>query len=164
MDIKLILLGLVSIIVIVYLSVQASYSAKKGELRFGFFIKTIGLICLFISGVFLFIFFTKNYDVKKSGETIAFLGLIVGFGIPALYILLDAFFVKGSYDQESIFFSTPWTGKKKEKWNDLKSVTYNSSCSWYVLKFNNGKVIRISSYLGGSGYLMESIDQTLKNL
>jgi len=142
---------------ITYFEVKSGCSAQEGELRFGLFIKSLGLICLLISSVAFVVLLTENYNAEKFGETTALIGLIVSFGVGAFYVLLDAFFVKGNYDQKSIYFSTPWTGIKNEKWCDIKSVTYNSACSWHVLKFNSGKIIRISSYLGGSGYLIESL-------
>ena len=54
-----------------------------------------------------------------------------------------------SFDEEGIAFSTPWTGVKRERWEDLESAELNDWCSWYTLKFKSGKTIRLSRYLSG---------------
>lgn len=106
---------------------------------------------------------TGNYQVDKPGETTALICLSIGFGIGALYTLAEGFFVKGSYDKESITFTTPWTGVKNEKWEDLQSVNFNGWCYWYVLKFKSGKIVRLSCYLGGHGYLLEFLQERGQN-
>lgn len=76
-------------------------------------------------------------------------GLLVGFGSGAIYCFGEAAFVRGSFDEEGITFSTPWTGLKQEKWKDLSSVESNDGCAWYTLTFRSGKKIRLSRYLDG---------------
>lgn len=146
--------GAVTVFVITYFTKKATFAAKEGELKFGMFMKVLGLACLLFSVVPFVVLLTGNYQINKPGETTALIGLSIGFGIGALYTLVEGFFVKGSYDHESINFSTPWTGKKSEKWDDLQTVKFNGWCYWYVLKFKSGKIVRLSSYLGGHGYLL----------
>lgn len=152
-----IITGIVTVSVITYFIRKSLYAAQAGELKFGLFMKGLGLVCLLFSvGPFLALV-TENYQVQKPGETTALIGLTVGFGIAAAYTLAEAFFVKGTYNETLIQFSTPWTGRKFEKWDDLESVDFNGWCYWYVLKFKSGKVVRLSSYLGGRGFLLERL-------
>jgi hypothetical protein len=147
--------GAVIIFVVTYATKKATFAAQEGELKFGLFIKGLGMICLLFSVVPFIVLLTGNYQVDKTGETTALIGLTIGFGIGAFYTLAEGFLVKGSYDEDLIKFSTPWTGKKAEKWDGLESIHFNYWCYWYVLKFRNGKIVRLSSYLGGHGFLLE---------
>jgi hypothetical protein len=147
-------IAVISVAVIKFFSIKTFQSAQEGELKFSLFIKGLGLVCLLFSAVPLFVFLTGNYQVDKPGETNALIGLTIGFGLGAFYTLAEGFFVKGSYDNTSIMFSTPWTRKKIEKWDDLESIKFNRSCYWYVLKFKSGKIIRLSSYLSGHGSIL----------
>jgi|TARA_R110002096_G_scaffold175633_1_gene351463 hypothetical protein len=151
--------GAVTVFVITYFTKRASFAAKEGQLKFGLFMKGLGLVCLLFSVTPLVVLITGNYQVNKPGETTALIGLTIGFGIGAIYTLAEGFFVKGSYDEESISFTTPWTGKKTEKWHNLESVNFNGWAYWYVLKFKSGKKVRLSSYLGGHGYLLEFLEE-----
>ena len=149
-----IITGIVTVSVITYFTRKSLYAAQEGELKFGLFMKGLGLACLLFSVGPFIVLVTESYQVQKPGETTALIGLTIGFGIAAIYTLAEAFLVKGSYNETSIQFSTPWTGSKSEKWDDLESVDFNGWCYWYVLKFKSGKVVRLSSYLGGHGFLL----------
>jgi hypothetical protein len=145
--------------VIAYFTTKARFEAKKGQLQYGLFMKGLGLVSLLIAVVPFLILITGSYQVDRSGETTALIGIVIGFGIGAIYTLGEGFLVKGRYDKESISFTTPWTGKKHEKWDDLESIKFNAKCYWYVLKFKRGKVIRLSLLLGGYGYLIEYLEK-----
>lgn len=134
---------------------KATYATKEGELRFGAFMKVLGLICVAFSVIPFYVLLTGKYDVEKPGETPALIGLIIGFGFAAVFILAEALLVKGSYNHHSITFSTPWSGTKTERWEDLESIKFSGTFSWYLLKFKSGKVMRLSSFLNGHGHLLD---------
>lgn len=140
--------------VFTYYAGRASDARQPGELKFGSLIKGLGLVCLIIPVGSLLVFLSGNYQVGKPGETAALLGLSLGFGVLAIYTLAEGFLVRGSYDESAISFSSPWSGRKNEKWEDLESVEFNRLCGWYELKFRSGNVIRLSSYLGGRRHLL----------
>lgn len=136
---------------------SARHSVQKGQLKYGLIIKGLGIVCLICCLGPLWVYLTDNYQVNKPGQATALIGLTIGFGFFAICSIAEGFFVKGNYDESSITFSTPWTGRKSCHWRDLESVTLNILCDWYVLKFKDGNTIRISSYLGGNGYLLDSL-------
>jgi hypothetical protein len=156
--------GALTIFAITYFTKKATFSVQEGQLRFGLFMKSLGLVCLLFSIVPLFVLLTGSYQVNKSGETTALIGIVAGFGIGAIFILAEAFFVKGTYNDTGIVFSTPWSGTKEEKWDDLESLYFSNSIGWYVLKFKSGKVIRLSTYLGGYSYLLQFLQDRGHNL
>ncbi len=91
--------------------------------------------------------------------TIAIL-LAINFTIIAIYLISDRFKVKGQYDDKIIFFHTPWTGTKQEKWEDLVSLTFNKRYKWYKLTFKSGAIIRFANGLKGQ---YEAIDSLVDN-
>lgn len=147
--------GSVIVVTISYITSKARFSVAEGELKYGYFMKGFGILCLLISLLLLALLLTANYQVNKPGETISLLGLIIGFSAMAIYMIGEAFFVKGRFDQDTISFTSPWKGYREEKWINLESVSFNSFGGYHVLKFKTGKVIRISTFLGGYGYLVE---------
>jgi hypothetical protein len=94
----------------------------------------------------------KWQQIRKKGKTRFIWQNIVlsrAIVIAVLYSLLV------DLSEPSINFSTLWTGSKACNWGDLESVKFNILCCWYVLQFKDGNTIRISSYLGGNGYLLD---------
>lgn len=150
-----IITAVIIVITIYYLKEKAPYASKNGELKYGLLMKGFGLVTLLFSVVPFVILLIGNYQVDKPGETKALVGITIGFGLGAIYTITEGFFVKGNFDNKSINFTTPWTGAKHEKWEDLQSIKFDRISYWHVLKFNDGKIIRISSYLGGHKYLLD---------
>jgi len=114
-----------------------------------------GIIPIFISLtlVCLTLFLVYIYGIDYSGgdlqQDITIIVLAIFFGICSIYTVAEIIKVKGEFDNEVIFYYTPWTGSKKEKWDDLIEVFPNSSCSWYKLTFKSGAIIRLSTMIGG---------------
>jgi len=136
--------GLISVLLTVYIAKRVGKAGKPGELRFGGFMWGLALACLVFA--FLPVAATLAGNDKEFWAKVA---LFVGFGLGAAYCFGEAAFVRGVFDDEGIEFHSPWTGSKRENWNDLVSVAFVGSCSWYTLTFANGKRIRLSQYLQG---------------
>ena len=148
-----------TVAVIGYLTNRAVYSQKKGNLKYGIPMKVIGVLCLAFSIVPFIILLTQNYQVDKPGETTALISLTIGFGLGAIYTIGESFFVNGNYDNEKLEFFSPWSGSKIKEFKDLESCSLNPFCSWYVLKFKDGTKIRLSTYLGGHGHLVDFLNK-----
>lgn len=86
--------GAVTVFVITYFTKKATFAAKEGELKFGMFMKGLGLVCLLFSVVPFVVLLTGNYQIDKPGETTALIGLSIGFGIGAFHTLVEGFFSK----------------------------------------------------------------------
>lgn len=151
--------GLVAIAITTYISKNARDSLVDLELRFGSFLIVLAWACLGFSILAFSAFFYDNDVWEKRSEFFAVLGLVVGFGLGAVYCFGEYFKVHGSFNDKGIKFSTPWTGKKEESWNDLLSITFNSSANWYVLTFKSGSKIRLSSLLSGHGRVLELLHE-----
>lgn len=149
--------GVLSVVICTYISKSMRKSETEGELKFGTFLVVLAWICmLFVVLAFLDFFYDADVWEKRS-EFFSILGLIVGFGIGAIYCFGEYFKVRGEFDSKKIDFYTSWTGRKTESWDDLIEVKFNGFTNWYVLSFNSGKTIRLSNLLGGHGEVLELV-------
>jgi len=150
--------GVVAVFLTVYMSKHVGKPEAAGQLHFTKFMWGLAIACLLIA--FLPIGLTLAGHEKELWAKVS---LFIGFGAGAIYCFGEARFVRGSFDLKGIEFSTPWTGVKKEKWNDLVSIELNDMCSWYTLTFKSGKKIRLSKYLSGHNSALEIAERKLES-
>ena len=131
---------------------------NKSQLKFGWSLLVLGICLLAFSSLAFSAYFYDKDVWKKLSEFISISLLFTVFGSAAIYYLVEYFKVYGRYDNTEILFSTPWSGVKHEKWDDLLTITYNGSASWYVLVFKSGNVIRLSTLLKGSFDVLNIIE------
>jgi hypothetical protein len=96
---------------------------------------------------------------EQTSEFVSVLLLFFGFGIAAIACFAEYFKVSGTFDSDSISFYTPWTGSKKESWDDLVTAKFNGSMYWYTLEFKSGKKVRLSAYLLGHGEVLDIVKE-----
>jgi hypothetical protein len=150
--------GLASVVICAYISAKVRGSAQQGTLRYGAWLVVLAWCCLaFVALAASALFIDRDVWVDR-GELLAVIGLIVGFGSGAGYCFAEYFLTRGTYDGSGIDFYTPWTGRKTERWSDLRGVVFNAQSSWYVLTFRSGNRIRLSSMLGGHGGVLSLIE------
>lgn len=147
--------GLVAVILGTMLTKAIKKKVTNGELKHGVLILILAIACLAFSLFAAWAFFYDDDVHEKTSELIAVIGLFSGFGISALACFAEYFKVKGNFDDQGIEFYTPWTGAKKEDWDNLISAKFNASMYWYTLRFKSGSKIRLSSYLHGHGEVLE---------
>lgn len=130
-----------------YYARRVGRAAEPGRLNFGGLMWVLGFGALSLALLPV----DAAYNDKEPWAVVMFLV----FAIMAIYWLGDAALVRGTYDREGIEFSTPWTGMKREKWRDLRSVELNVNGGWYALKFRSGSTIRLSKMLKGHQSALE---------
>ena len=150
--------GLASVVICSYISANVRGSATRGALRYGAWLVVLGWCCLAFVGLAGWALFYDLDVWERRSELYSVIGLIVGFGTGAAYCFGEYFFTRGTYDDDGIDFSTPWTGRKTERWHDLIAVDFNATANWYVLTFRSGNKIRISTMLSGHGAVLDVLD------
>jgi len=150
--------GAVSVVLCTYISKSVRKSQAVGELQFGTFLIVLAWCCLAFVGLAVWAFFNDADAWEKPSELYSIIGLFVGFGIASVYCFGEYFKVRGRFDEKGIDFTSPWTGKKSESWEDLESIKFNSQANWYVLHFKSGEKIRLSSLLSGHGEVLELLE------
>ena len=151
--------GAVAVALTTYLSSRIRNAPADGQLKYGWAVALLGWSCMAIVAFAGWAIFYDQSVWEDKGELVAVIGLFLGFGLGAIYSFGEYFKVRGTYDDEEIDFYTPWTGRKVEKWDDLKSAKFSSPMSWYVLTFQSGNKIRISSLLGGNGGVLSKLNE-----
>lgn len=146
--------GVIAVALTTYIAKRVGRSGQPGQLRFGPFMWGLGVVCL----VFAIFPIAVTLLAGHDRDFWAKIGLFVGFGGGGIYCLLEVALVRGSFNEEGIHFTTPWTGTKNEKWCDLVSLELNDWCSWYTFTFRSGAKIRLSRYLNGHLSALEAAD------
>lgn len=141
--------GIIAAILVPYIIRRSRQSSIDGLLVFGDIILAIGCVCLAFVVLSMLAFFYDADAWEKTSELFSIIGIFVGFGACAYYLLSEYFVTSGEFDQDGITFRTPWSGSKKEKWDDLVTAKFNPTHGWYVLGFRNGVIIRLSPLLLG---------------
>ena len=94
-----------------------------------------------------------------SSEATAAAVFILGFVMCAGYLLLENFKVKGEFSDSHVCLTTPWSGCKEIRFEDLVSARFNVAAYWYLLEHKDGSRMRISGFLEGHGELVEKLEQ-----
>ena len=128
-----------------WIASRVGKGGRPGQLRYGAFMWGLAVVSL----VFALLPVVVSLHRGDSSEFWAKTVLFVGFGVGAIYCFGEVAFVKGEFDEEGIVFHTPWTGTKRERWEDLVSAEPNAWLSWYTLTFASGRKVRLSTFLTG---------------
>lgn len=147
--------GIIAVILCTIVSSKISHKSTDGQLKFGILISGLFWCCLAISLVCLYVLLFTEYNYERDFYPL--IGLIVGFGVGAIYSFGEAFKVHGCFDETSIQFHTPWTGSKDELWANLKQVKFHGTPNWYTLTFESGAKIRLSALLSGHGLVIDHV-------
>lgn len=151
--------GLLAVVICTLVAKAARRKNTNDELKHGPLIFILAFACMAFS-IFAAWVFVFDEDVhEQSSELVAVLLLFFGFGMAAIACFAEYFKVSGTFDSNNISFYTPWTGFKKETWEDLVAAKFNGSMYWYTLEFKSGKKIRLSAYLLGHGEVLEIVNK-----
>ena len=147
--------GVISTLIFVVIAQKARRKITDGKLQYGLFMPVMGWLCAIFAVVAFSAYFYDKDVFKKASEFWAITGLFLFFAVSAFACFAEYYKVYGEFDFHRIKFHTPWTGSKHELWDDLISVEYVDSMSWYTLKFESGTIIRMSKYLQGNSEVLE---------
>lgn len=150
--------GVITTVVLTFISIKMRKSNTDGELRFGIVILIVALLCLFLASIPTYFFWGYFFGDEKASQLPALTSIFLMFGAASIYCFGEYFGAYGKYDNQTIEFVTPWTGKKKEQWSDLDSIEFVSWANWYLLTFKSGDKIRLSNLLYGHADVVKMAD------
>ena len=146
--------GAIAMLMVMTAKKQGRTEGERQYLEFGLFFKVMALICVPFAGVIL-------YAVSQSyqGQEVVSVIVACGFLAAAVFFPYQAFFIKFSYDQAFIYFSSPIAGDNQIPWQHLQKVGY----SWllqadYIVVADVGK-IWCSNMLHGYADFMQKVDE-----
>lgn len=154
-----ILAPMITSLIVLFITYKVKQSSKPGQLKYSWVLLALGFFCFLFVLLAIYAFFYDLDAWEKTSEMVAIIVIFIGFGTGTFFSVTEYYKVYGNYDEQGIFFYTPWTGVKDEKWENLESVKFNQSASWYELKFQSNKVIRLSTYLSGCEDVLKLVDE-----
>ena len=145
--------GIVAVLLMTYLSKRSARTGEPGQLKYGWFLKGMGIFCALVTGGLTYVILFTDH----RGQYVSLTCLILLFGLSAVYLLGEGFGTHGRFDAEGIEYRTPWSGHKAQEWSNLREVHFSEAMKWYVLTFADGTKIRISNVVHGHGPLLEQV-------
>ena len=122
---------------------------------YSIFIRNLGMISASLAIVFAVVGFYDNDREENFSEQIAWLLLVAGFGISALYFLLED---RTRYELDLYGIERrSWRGHVRIDWKNLEKVQIVSGSSPYVILRTEADLIRVSSYVIGFGEVIYEI-------
>ncbi len=137
-------------------------SERDGNLR----ILTYGKSFKFFSALSVLFTSFVVYAVSQSykGQELAAFLVATGFIACSFFLSYQAFFIKFSYDEQFIYYKSPFVGSKKAPWENLVDVGHSSLIqSDYITVEGIGK-IWCSSMLNGYIEFVEFLEMKIEEL
>lgn len=102
--------------------------------------------------------------VDHGGQLLPLIGIATMFGVIGLYLLLESYSTKGSFDSQQINVTSVWSKPKRGLWRDLDSAEFKKNGQYFELKFTDGTKIGLSKMLRGHGAVCAHVESLGVNL
>ncbi len=161
---RAIIIGLIGATIAYVVMIGVAKSRKhsaSSDLEYGWEMFAIGMVCMVIS-MLAASAMVRSDVFPITREVMSIVACAAGFGICAVYCLVEFFGVKGRYDQSGMSYRTPWRGWRYVTWRNLESIHFSRMTDSYVLRFADGEKLRISKVLKGHGELLELLERKVK--
>lgn len=140
-----------------FLSGSASKPARtEGQLKileYSMPARIMGSVFVILFGAFLVFALLK----AKPEEIRIVWGVVGSLFLISLFIFIEFFRVKISYDQNMIYTQSPWRDSREIPWPDVSGASFSQVNKWYLLKTDHHGNIRASVYLMGISTLVEEL-------
>jgi hypothetical protein len=153
------ILWILSYIVLAILQGKSSRKRPEKELLEGG--RTLTYSSTVKCGYVLFIVFSAAIasvafsKVPQAGQFWAWLGLIIIFFVYGFYGIIETHRGRVTYSPKGISTRSPWPWRNRfVAWQDIQRVSYSNRGRCYVFHSDDGKKMRISSYMNGIRFLM----------
>ncbi len=132
--------------------VPAEIREGKTWLVYGLPLKIFSLISLVLPLAGVVYLFTGDYD--SIYEPIAF---ILFFSLISLPLVLESFWVRIAFDDETVYCFSPWRANRQIPFSDLGKPCYSDAMQWWVIPTASHGTIRIQNFISGKEALLERL-------
>lgn len=162
-SIRPIISGLVgALFVLVLILFTKDKSRREGNTRHLHYGKPFKIFSLLLIPTSVFIVYAVSQSYK--GQEIAAFLVATGFVLCSIFLPYQAFFVSFSYDDEFVYYKSPWIGFKKVPWSNLKKKGYSIFLqSDFILVDGIGR-IWLSNMLDGYTELCEFLEKKSREI
>jgi endonuclease/exonuclease/phosphatase family metal-dependent hydrolase len=63
---------------------------------------------------------------------------------------------------DQLICDSPWSGRRHLSWSELSSLDYSTLNMWFILKFRDGRAVRISALVPGISKFLDQCEHRLK--
>ncbi len=92
-----------------------------------------------------------------SQERVWLLLIAVTFGLPALCLLLEGFFVRIVYSELGVEAFSPWRKNRFVSWQEIVRVSYSPGARWHRIETNGLGFIRLHEMKSGVKTLLQEL-------
>jgi hypothetical protein len=140
-------------------TVQPLPARKDGKfvLFFGRAIRFFGVAALCLGTFFLYAAAHSSPDQRVLAWSVA--GTLAA---GSFYLFLEVWFVRIEFDEQFIYATSPWRGKRQIPWEAVEALEYSERNQWFVLKTTDQGSVRISIFRSGHRVLVKRICRELR--
>ena len=154
------LLGALFVFVLVLFTKDKS--KREGNIRHLHYGKSFKIFSLLLIPISAFILYAVSQSHK--GQEIAAFLVATGFVLCSIFLPYQAFFVSFSYDEEFVYYKSPWVGFKKVPWSNLKKKGYSIFLQSDFTLVDGIRRIWLSNMLNGYTELCGFLEKNLEKL
>ena len=97
-------------------------------------------------------FFAPDAETRWAMLVVAFV-----LGLPAVYLLGEAFFVRVAWTGEGIHASSPWRRDRFVPWQDVRGVSFSGGARWFRISTARSGYIRVHEMKSGVATLLDEL-------
>lgn len=98
------------------------------------------------------------YVAEESKAPVLY--MIIGFALLTLPLLIEALFVKISFDDSGAYCYSPWRPSRQVKFSDMEEPYFSDSLQWWVIPTKNQGKIRLQPFISGAEEFLEKLKGT----
>jgi hypothetical protein len=92
-----------------------------------------------------------------SQDRVSLLLIAATFGLPALYLILEGFFVRIVYSELGIEAFSPWRENRGVSWQEISRVSYSPGARWHQIETKAKGNIRLHEMNSGVATLLQEL-------
>ena len=132
--------------------VPAEIREGKTWLVYGMPLKIFSLLSLGFPLAGVLYFFFGDYDSVYEP-----LGFTLFFSLISLPLVLESFWLRIAFDEETVYCFSPWRGNRQVPLSELGKPYYSDMMQWWVIPTKSQGVIRLHNFLSGKDALLERL-------
>ncbi|HEX4341375.1 MAG TPA: PH domain-containing protein [Polyangiaceae bacterium] len=113
-----------------------------------------------VIAVFAFLFAGSAFAISQQSTRYALLVTCVecsAFLLLGAALVLEMTRVEARCSVCELRLSSPWSGERKLRWDDVVHVRFSRAANWFVLRGRDGTKIRLATLLGGLPELLDDL-------
>ena len=117
------------------------------------------VVILVLTAIALFVAGLIKFPFKSTSDVIGFSFAAAIMGSPAVWLVLECWFVQIVGSESGIVTTSPWRTTRHILWQEVTNVDYSASAMWYRVQTANQGAVRCHLFMSNVFPLLELVDQ-----